>query len=92
MPSLAKRSCQRQTQVFDFCVRRMISTVPKPSADKSTISARQTYFCGALRLRMIAFRRRRSDGLSLIEIPGRMPKTRMRRNPWESPAGFTRQI
>jgi hypothetical protein len=53
-PSSAKRSCQRHTQVFDFYVRRMISTVPQPSADRSTISARQTCFCGALRLRMIA--------------------------------------
>ena len=31
-PSSAKRSCQRQTQVFDLPVRRMISTVPTPSA------------------------------------------------------------
>ena len=27
-----KRSCQRQTQVFDLPVRRMISLVPTPSA------------------------------------------------------------
>jgi len=32
-------------------VRRMISPVPKPSADKSTTSARQTCFWAALRLR-----------------------------------------
>ena len=44
-----KRSCQRQTQVFDLPVRRMISFVPTPSALKRTISARQTCFCGALR-------------------------------------------
>ena len=43
-PSSAKRSCQRQTQVFDLPVRRMISTVPRPPAESSTISARQTCF------------------------------------------------
>jgi hypothetical protein len=43
-PSAAKRSCQRQTQVFDLPVRRMISTVPRPSAVNSTISARQACF------------------------------------------------
>ena len=31
-PSCMKRSCQRQTQVFDLPVRRMISLVPIPSA------------------------------------------------------------
>jgi hypothetical protein len=31
-PASAKRSCQRQTQVFDLAVRRMISFVPSPSA------------------------------------------------------------
>ena len=36
-PSAMKRSCQRQTQVFDVPVWRMIALVPKPSADRSTI-------------------------------------------------------
>ena len=35
-----KRSCQRQTQVFDLPVSRMISLVPMPWALNSTISAR----------------------------------------------------
>ena len=48
-PSAAKRSCQRQTQVLDLPVSRMIAFVPKPSAVSSTIRARQTCFCGALR-------------------------------------------
>ena len=43
-PSRMKRSCQRQTQVFDLAVRRMISPVPNPSAVSKTISARQTCF------------------------------------------------
>src|SRR5215210_1309766 len=43
-PASAKRSCQRQTQVFDLPVRRMISTVPSPPAESSTISARQACF------------------------------------------------
>ena len=32
MPSFMNHSCQRQTQVFDQPVRRMISLVPTPSA------------------------------------------------------------
>ncbi len=35
---------------FDMPVRRMISTVPRPSAVASTISARQTSLRGVLRL------------------------------------------
>ncbi len=52
-PSFAG-SCQRQTQVLDFPVRCMISTVPTRSADRSTIRARQTCFCGAFRSPTIA--------------------------------------
>ncbi len=36
-PSATKRSCQRQTQVLDLPVSRMISFVPTPSALSSTI-------------------------------------------------------
>ena len=85
---LHERSCQRQTQVFDLPVRCMISLVPKPSAISRTILARQTCFCGVLRSRASAFRRRRSTGLRLMEIPVRMPQTRMHSGPWESPPGF----
>src|SRR6267378_3457045 len=83
-----KRSCQRHTQVFDLPVRRMISLVPTPSALKRTISARQTCLCGVLRSRASAFRRRRSAGLRVMEIPVRMRQTRMHSGPWESPPGF----
>src|ERR1019366_10315121 len=85
-PSCMKRSCQRQTQVFDFPVRRMISLVPIPSALNSTISARQTCLCGALRSRASAFRRRRSEGLRVMEIPVRMRQTRMHTVRWEGTA------
>src|ERR1700734_3755810 len=34
-PSSRKRSCQRQTEVLDLPVRRMISFVPTPSADET---------------------------------------------------------
>ena len=61
-PSAAKRSCQRHTQVLDLPVRRMISIVPTPSALNSTISARQTCFCGVFRSLTSAVRRRRSVG------------------------------
>src|SRR5450759_1077942 len=83
-----KRSCQRQTQVFDLPVRRMISLVPTPSALNRTISARQTCLCGALRSRASAFKRRRSAGLRVMEIPVRMRQTRMHPVSWESPPGF----
>src|SRR6478736_3801347 len=83
-----KRSCQRHTQVFDLPVRRMISLVPTPSALNRTISARQTCLCGLLRSRASAFRRRRSAGLRVMEIPVRMRQTRMHSGPGESPPGF----
>src|SRR5215831_15366084 len=97
-PSCMKRSCQRQTQVFDLPVRRMISLVPIPSPLNRTISARQTCLCGVLRSRTSTFRRRRSAGLSVMGIPVRIRQTRMRLVRWESPPGFkcqtrsTRQI
>src|SRR3977135_98354 len=83
-----KRSCQRHPQVFDLPVRRMISLVPTPSALNRTISARQTCLCGVLRFRVSTFRRRRSAGLRVMEIPVRMRQTRMRPVRWESPPGF----
>ena len=48
MPSIMNRSCQRQTQVFDLPVRRMISLVPTPSALERMIAARQACFCGGI--------------------------------------------
>ena len=87
-PSAAKRSCQRQTQVFDLPVRRMISIVPTPSAVKSTISARQTCFCGALRSPTSAIRRARSVGETVKDIPVRMRQTRMRAPERESQTGL----
>jgi hypothetical protein len=74
--------------VFDLRVRRMISLVPTPSVLNRTISARQTCLCGALRSRASTFKRRRSAGLRVMEIPVRMRQTRMRRVRWESPPGF----
>jgi len=38
-PASMKRRCQRQTQVLEVPVTRMISLVPTPSADSSTICA-----------------------------------------------------
>src|ERR1017187_1284030 len=87
-PACMKRSCQRQTQVFDLPVRRMISLVPTPSPLNRTISARQTCLCGALRSRASALRRRRSEGLRVMEIPVCMHQTRMHPVSWESPPGF----
>ncbi|ESZ23734.1 hypothetical protein X733_32710 [Mesorhizobium sp. L2C067A000] len=39
-----KRSCQRQTQVFDLAVASMIATVPRPSSLIKMIFARHTCF------------------------------------------------
>ena len=43
-PSAANRSCQRQTQVLDLPVSRMIAFVPTPSPLSNTICARQACF------------------------------------------------
>jgi hypothetical protein len=87
-PSCMNRSCQRQTQVLDLRVRRMISLVPRPSAESSTISARQTCFCGALRSFKITFSRLRSEGFNVMDIPVRMRQTRTSGAAWESQMGF----
>ena len=75
IPSCAKRACQRQTQVFDFPVLRMMSLVPKPSALCRMIWARQTCFCIALRLTISAVNRRRSVSVRTMAMPGRMMQT-----------------
>src|SRR5258708_1465238 len=49
-PSSRKRCCQRQITVLALPVACMISAVPRPLAVRSTIFARQTCFCGLLRL------------------------------------------
>jgi hypothetical protein len=46
----------------------MIALVPVPSADKSTIRARQTCFCGEDGAEMIAARRRRSLGDTITQF------------------------
>ena len=75
MPSFMNRSCQRQTQVFDLPVRRMISLVPTPSALERMIAARQACFCEALRSLVIASSRPRTDRVIVMEIPVRMRQT-----------------
>lgn len=69
-------------------VRRMISLVPTPSALRSTMSARQACFCGALRSLMIASSRRRSGLVILMDIPVRMRETRTRAKQRESLKGL----
>lgn len=91
-PSCIKRSCQRQTQVLDLPVWCMISLVPSPSALNKTISARHTCVCGTLRSRTSASKRKRSDGVTMIEIPVRMGQIRMQSAARESLGGFKCQI
>jgi len=88
MPSFMNRSCQRQTQVFDLPVRRMISLVPTPSALERMIAARQACFCEALRSLVIASSRPRTDRVIVIEIPVRMHQTRTATETGESQSGL----
>lgn len=83
-----KRSCQRQTQVFDLPVRRMISLVPIPAALSSTISAHHTCLWAALRSLASAARRRRMAGSSVMEIPGPKRQARIPEPPRESSPGL----
>ena len=92
VPASMKRCCQRQTQVLDVPVTRMISLVPTPSADSSTICARQTCFCGLLRSPAIPTGRARSERLRLMEIPVSMPQTRTALLRRESRSGLFRQM
>ena len=88
MPSFMNRSCQRQTQVFDLPVRRMISLVPTPSALERMIAARQACFCEALRSMVIASSRPRTDRVIVMEIPVRMRQTRTATETGEPQSGF----
>ena len=83
-PWSAKRSCQRQTQVLDLPVSRMIALVPTPSAVSSTICARQTCFCDALRSLTRARSRALSANVTEREMPVRIRQTRTPRVPAES--------
>ena len=86
--SFMNRSCQRQTQVFDLPVRRMISLVPTPSALERMIAARQACFCEALRSLVIASSRPRTDRVIVMEIPVRMRQTRTATETEESQLGL----
>src|SRR4051812_17094360 len=88
MPSFMNRSCQRQTQVFDLPVRRMIWLVPTPSALERMIAARQACFCEALRSLVIASSRPRTDRVIVMEIPVRMRQTRTATETEESQSGL----
>jgi hypothetical protein len=83
MPSSMNRCCQRQTQVFDVPVWRMISLVPTPSALRITMFARPTCFCEALQSLVIASSRWRSGRVILMEIPVRMREIRTRADQME---------
>ena len=87
-PSAAKRSCQRQTQVLELPVSRMIALVPSPLALSNTICARHTCFSGALRSLIPARSRSKSAEVTEREMPVRMPHTRTPRVPQESVPGF----
>jgi hypothetical protein len=76
----AKRSWQRQTQVLDLQAPRMIALAP-PSAVCSTICARQTCFCDALRSLTTARSRALSINVTEREMPLRIRQTRTPRAP-----------
>jgi hypothetical protein len=57
-----------------------MAVVPSPSAVRTTIRARQTRFCGLLRLPMIASSRTRSSAVTVMEIPLRITEDRTKPN------------
>src|SRR5262249_55070460 len=80
IPSCMKRSCQRQTTVLPLPTAREMALVPAPSAVRTMIRARQTCFCGLLRLPMIVSSRTRSSAVTMMEIPLRITDTRTKPN------------
>ncbi len=65
-------ACQRQTLGLALPVRRMISTVPSRSAERRTMLARQTCFCGLFRSVATAAKRARSPAESQRQQGSRM--------------------
>src|SRR5215472_14808442 len=57
-----------------------MALVPAPSAVRTMIRARQTCFCGLLRLPMIVSSRTRSSAVTVMEIPLRITDTRTKPN------------
>src|SRR5215472_6762525 len=80
IPSCMKRSCQRQTTVLPLPTARVMALGPAPSAVRTMIRARQTRFCGLLRLPMIVSSRTRSSAVTVMEIPLRITDTRTKPN------------
>jgi hypothetical protein len=64
------RSYQRQTQVFDSSVSRMIAV-------NATIRARHTCFYAAFWFEMMASSRRRAPAKTVMDIPIRIPQNVM---------------
>ena len=84
-PSSMNRCCQRQTQVFDVPVMAHdLVGFPRRRHSRSTMFARQTCFCEALRSLAIASSHWRFGRVILMEIPVRMRKTRARAKQMES--------
>lgn len=89
---LREASCQRQTQVFDVALARMMPLVPTPSDVRRMIRACRTCFCGPLRSPTMASRRRQSLGETSMLMPVRMPQIRMPSAAEESLPGLFRQV
>src|SRR5438128_12158410 len=66
--------------------------VPSQSAVRTTIRARQTCFCGLLRLRMIVSSRTRSSAVTVMEIPLRITNNRTKPNLQKLLFGLFRQV
>lgn len=79
-----ERACQRQPQVSDVLICRMIALVPTPSTLSKPIAARQTGIWAALRLPAVASSRFRSERVIEIDIPVRMHQIRTQTEPSES--------
>src|SRR5258707_595430 len=92
LPPPRKGSCPPQTSVLALPLACMISAVPRPSAVRSTILARQTCFCGLLRLATTALSWLRSVRLNWIFVRSCIPQTRIRERFRESPSESKCQI
>jgi hypothetical protein len=72
-PAAMNRSCHRHTVALAQPTRRMIDSVPRPSALSSTMCARSTCFWRWLRPATIASSRARSAAATSSPIPLRIP-------------------
>jgi len=83
-----KRSCQRQTQVFDFAGPAHDLIGAKTVRAQQDDLSRPDLLVWGVAIRREHLQTPPIRGLRVMEIPVRMRQTRMRPARWESPPGF----